>query len=75
MDVGLQLCRGDFVGSHHCSDGDYDVIAKTFFKRLNINTYYLEYDTEFAYTFESGAPTTFAEAQERYPPSSNEQIP
>jgi methionine synthase II (cobalamin-independent) len=52
LHVGLHLCRGNFVGSRHFSEGGYDVIAKTLFNRLNVDTYYLEYDTERAGTFE-----------------------
>ncbi|RJE19470.1 Methionine synthase [Aspergillus sclerotialis] len=45
MHVGIHLCRGNFVGSRHFSEGSYDRIATKLFKELNVNTYYLEYDT------------------------------
>lgn len=45
MHVGIHLCRGNFVGSRHFSEGGYDRIATKLFKELNVNTYYLEYDT------------------------------
>lgn len=45
MHVGVHLCRGNFVGSRHFSEGGYDRIATKLFKTLNVNTYYLEYDT------------------------------
>jgi methionine synthase II (cobalamin-independent) len=52
MHVGVHLCRGNFVGGRHFSEGGYDVIATKLFKDLNVNTYYLEYDTARAGGFE-----------------------
>ncbi|KAJ6018915.1 hypothetical protein N7522_000982 [Penicillium canescens] len=45
MHVGVHLCRGNFVGSRHFSEGGYDRIAIKLFQELNVHTYYLEYDT------------------------------
>ncbi|KAF9074750.1 hypothetical protein BDP27DRAFT_1213806 [Rhodocollybia butyracea] len=45
MHFGVHLCRGNFVGSRHFSEGGYDRIATKLFQNLNVQTYYLEYDT------------------------------
>ncbi|KAK4693780.1 5-methyltetrahydropteroyltriglutamate--homocysteine methyltransferase, partial [Lecanoromycetidae sp. Uapishka_2] len=45
MHIGVHLCRGNFVNSRHFSEGGYDRVAKKMFQDLNMNTYYLEYDT------------------------------
>lgn len=50
--IGVHLCRGNFVGGRHFSEGGYDAIATTLFKDLNVDTYYLEYDTPRAGGFE-----------------------
>ncbi|KAL2222616.1 methionine synthase, vitamin-B12 independent [Thermoascus aurantiacus ATCC 26904] len=52
MHVGVHLCRGNFVNSRHFSEGGYDRIAVKLFKELNVDTYYLEYDTPRAGGFE-----------------------
>ena len=52
MHVGLHICRGNFVGSRHFSEGGYDVIAVKLFQQINVDTYYLEYDTPRAGSFE-----------------------
>lgn len=52
MHVGVHLCRGNFVGGRHFSEGGYDVIATKLFQNLNVDTYYLEYDTARAGGFE-----------------------
>ncbi|KAF2182084.1 5-methyltetrahydropteroyltriglutamate-homocysteine methyltransferase [Zopfia rhizophila CBS 207.26] len=52
MHVGVHLCRGNFVNSRHFSEGGYDRIATKLFTKLNVNTYYLEYDTPRAGGFE-----------------------
>ncbi|KAI1468985.1 UROD/MetE-like protein [Daldinia caldariorum] len=49
---GIHLCRGNFIGGRHFSEGAYDIIAKKLFEDLNVNTFYLEYDTERAGGFE-----------------------
>ena len=40
------------MGSRHFSEGGYDRIATKLFKTLNVQTYYLEYDTARAGGFE-----------------------
>lgn len=50
--VGIHICRGNFVGSRHFSEGGYDNIATKLFKELNVDSYYLEYDTARAGGFE-----------------------
>ena len=52
MHVGVHLCRGNFAGGRHFSEGGYDRIATKLFQHLNVNTYYLEYDTPRAGGFE-----------------------
>jgi methionine synthase II (cobalamin-independent) len=50
--IGVHICRGNFVGSRHFSEGGYDNIATKLFQELNVDTYYLEYDTPRAGGFE-----------------------
>jgi methionine synthase II (cobalamin-independent) len=52
MHTGIHLCRGNFIGGKHFAEGAYDSIAAKLFKDLNVNTYYLEYDTDRAGGFE-----------------------
>lgn len=52
MTVGLHLCRGNFYKSMHFSEGGYDRIAVKLFNEIHVDTYYLEYDTARAGTFE-----------------------
>ncbi|KAI5793065.1 UROD/MetE-like protein [Geopyxis carbonaria] len=52
MTIGLHLCRGNFRHSIHFSEGGYDNIAIKLFNQINVDTYYLEYDTARAGTFE-----------------------
>ncbi|KAJ3483609.1 hypothetical protein NLI96_g6196 [Meripilus lineatus] len=52
MNVGLHLCRGNFKNGMHFSEGGYDRIAIKLFNQINVDCYYLEYDTERAGTFE-----------------------
>ncbi|WWD21850.1 hypothetical protein CI109_106338 [Kwoniella shandongensis] len=49
---GLHICRGNFRGSRHFSEGGYDRIASKLLKELDVSTYYLEYDTPRAGSFE-----------------------
>jgi methionine synthase II (cobalamin-independent) len=49
---GIHLCRGNFIGGRHFAEGAYDIIAQKLFTTLNVNTFYLEYDTERAGGFE-----------------------
>lgn len=52
MHTGIHLCRGNFIGGRHFAEGAYDIIAKKLFQNLNVNTFYLEYDTERSGGFE-----------------------
>lgn len=52
MTVGLHLCRGNFKDGRHFSEGGYDRIAIKLFREINVDCYYLEYDTPRAGTFE-----------------------
>ncbi|KAL7270909.1 hypothetical protein RUND412_006372 [Rhizina undulata] len=52
MTIGLHLCRGNFRHSMHFSEGGYDAIAVKLFNAINVDVYYLEYDTKRAGTFE-----------------------
>jgi len=52
LHTGIHLCRGNFIGGRHFAEGGYDVIAKKLFQDLELNTFYLEYDTERAGGFE-----------------------
>ena len=52
MTVGLHLCRGNFRAGMHFSEGGYDRIAIKLFQQINVDCYYLEYDTPRAGSFE-----------------------
>lgn len=52
MHLGIHLCRGNFAYSKHFSEGGYDRIATKLFNNIDADTYFLEYDTERAGTFE-----------------------
>lgn len=52
MHTGVHLCRGNFIGGRHFAEGAYDIIAQKLFTDLNVDTFYLEYDTERAGGFE-----------------------
>jgi len=51
MTVGIHLCRGNFR-SRHFAEGGYEPIAKVLFELLDVDVYFLEFDTERAGTFE-----------------------
>ena len=51
MTVGLHLCRGNFRHSIHFAEGGYDAIATKLFNDVNVDCYYLEYDTPRAGAF------------------------
>ena len=48
--IGMHLCRGNRGGQWH-SEGSYDDVAERLFNALNIQFYFLEYDTPRAGTF------------------------
>ncbi|KAJ7446756.1 hypothetical protein FB451DRAFT_1103828 [Mycena latifolia] len=51
MTVGIHLCRGNFR-SRHFAEGGYEPIAQVLFELLDVDVYFLEFDTERAGTFE-----------------------
>jgi len=50
MKVGLHTCRGNNRGKW-MADGGYELISEIIFKSINIDTYFMEYDTERAGDF------------------------
>lgn len=52
LHLGIHLCRGNFAYSKHFSEGGYDRIASKLFNDIKFDTYFLEYDTDRAGTFE-----------------------
>ncbi|KAJ9108684.1 hypothetical protein QFC21_000004 [Naganishia friedmannii] len=52
MHLGIHLCRGNYIGGRHFSEGAYDRIARQLFTDLDADTFYLEYDTARAGGFE-----------------------
>src|SRR3984893_13154875 len=50
MRIGMHLCRGNRGGQWH-AEGSYDDVADRLFNALNIQYYFLEYDTPRAGTF------------------------
>lgn len=38
MHFGLHICRGNFMGSRHFSEGGYDRIATKLFRNLGVST-------------------------------------
>lgn len=52
MHLGVHICRGNFAYSRHFSEGGYDRIATKLFKDIDVDTYFLEYDTPRAGGFE-----------------------
>ncbi|PWC18499.1 cobalamin-independent methionine synthase II family protein [Brenneria corticis] len=49
--IGLHVCRGNFR-STWISEGGYEPVAKTLFGEVNVDAFFLEYDTERAGGFE-----------------------
>ena len=54
----MHLCRGNFR-SMHIASGGYDPVAEVLFNAINVDAYFMEYDTERAGTF---APLRFLPA-------------
>jgi 5-methyltetrahydropteroyltriglutamate--homocysteine methyltransferase len=50
MRIGMHLCRGNRGGQWH-AEGSYEEVAERLFNALNIQFYFLEYDTPRAGTF------------------------
>ena len=59
MAVTLHICRGNFKSSW-LYEGDYEPIAKELFSRVNVDAFFLEFDTERAGDF---APLRFIQDQ------------
>jgi 5-methyltetrahydropteroyltriglutamate--homocysteine methyltransferase len=55
MVVWMHLCRGNFR-SIHIASGGYDPVAEVLFNGINVDAYFMEYDTERAGSF---APLRF----------------
>ncbi|MBX6373611.1 MAG: 5-methyltetrahydropteroyltriglutamate--homocysteine S-methyltransferase [Acetobacteraceae bacterium] len=55
MVISMHLCRGNFR-SMHIASGGYDPVAEVLFNGINVDAYFMEYDTERAGTF---APLRF----------------
>ena len=51
MAVCMHLCRGNFAG-HWVAEGGYEPVAEVLFNSMNIDGYFLEYDSERAGGFE-----------------------
>jgi 5-methyltetrahydropteroyltriglutamate--homocysteine methyltransferase len=49
--LGMHLCRGNKAG-HWQASGGYDIVAEKLFRKLRIQFYFLEYDSERAGSFE-----------------------
>lgn len=58
MTVGIHLCRGNFRG-RWMAEGGYEPVADALFNRLNVDAFFLEYDTPRAGDF---APLRFVPA-------------
>ncbi len=59
--VALHLCRGNFKG-RHLSAGGYETIAERLFREIDVDAFFLEYDTPRAGDF---APLRFVPATKR----------
>jgi 5-methyltetrahydropteroyltriglutamate--homocysteine methyltransferase len=55
MTVSMHLCRGNFR-SMHIASGGYDPVAEVLFNGIDVDAYFMEYDTERAGSF---APLRF----------------
>ena len=51
LHLAMHICRGNNQ-SHWSAEGGYDLVAETLFNRINVDSYFLEYDTPRAGTFE-----------------------
>jgi len=51
MVVGLHLCRGNFAGAW-VAEGGYEPVAELLFNEINVDAYFLEYDSPRAGGFE-----------------------
>jgi methionine synthase II (cobalamin-independent) len=53
LTFGVHMCRGNFKGGIHFSEGPYDRISVKLFNTLDVDTFYLEYDTERSGSFDA----------------------
>ncbi|KAJ7125648.1 hypothetical protein C8R43DRAFT_1029759 [Mycena crocata] len=44
LNIGLHMCRGNFKGGVHFTEGSYHRIATKLFTLVDVDTFYLEYD-------------------------------
>ncbi len=51
LHLAMHVCRGNNQ-SHWSAEGGYDLVADTLFNRINVDSYFLEYDTPRAGSFE-----------------------
>ena len=51
LHLAMHVCRGNNQ-SHWSAEGGYDMVADTLFNKINVDSYFLEYDTPRAGTFE-----------------------
>jgi 5-methyltetrahydropteroyltriglutamate--homocysteine methyltransferase len=51
LHLAMHICRGNNQ-SHWSAEGGYDLVADTLFNKMNVDSYFLEYDTPRAGTFE-----------------------
>lgn len=51
MQIGVHVCRGNYKG-HWMASGGYEAVAAQFFPGTNVDTFFLEYDSERAGGFE-----------------------
>lgn len=52
MTITMHICRGNFKSAWLYEGGDYHAISEDLFKRVNVDAFFLEYDTERAGDFE-----------------------
>ncbi|TFK56986.1 UROD/MetE-like protein [Heliocybe sulcata] len=52
MTVGVHMCRGNFTGGLHYAEGGYTRIAQKVFTELDVDCFYLEYDSDRAGDFQ-----------------------
>jgi len=51
LTIGIHMCRGNYTGGVHFSEGGYARIAFKIFNTLDVDIFNLEYDTERAGDF------------------------
>jgi 5-methyltetrahydropteroyltriglutamate--homocysteine methyltransferase len=51
LHLAMHICRGNNQ-SHWSAEGSYDLVADTLFNQIDVDSYFLEYDTPRAGTFE-----------------------